>query len=77
MYLFTILLFCFQVIFPDDFDFKIPTDIGTSEHLRYYGCSLADQNQVQVGSISSSLNAHSLHFVNLFAEFGSKVPNPL
>ncbi len=37
-----------KVLFPDDFDFKIPVDIATNEHLRYYGASLADQNGEQV-----------------------------
>ena len=37
-----------RLSFPDDFDFKIPMDIATTEHLRYYGCCLADHNQVQV-----------------------------
>ena len=36
-----------RLVFPSDFDGVIPTDIATTEQLRYYGCSLADQNQVR------------------------------
>ena len=37
-----------KVIFPPDFDGRLPVDIATTEHLRYYGASLADSTQVEV-----------------------------
>ncbi len=37
-----------KIIFPSDFSGDIPIDIATDQHLRYYGCSFADSNQVQV-----------------------------
>ena len=37
-----------KAIFPADFDTLLPVDIATTEHLRYYGASLADSTQVQV-----------------------------
>ena len=37
-----------KVIFPPSFDGHLPVDIATTEHLRYYGASLADSTQVEV-----------------------------
>ena len=37
-----------KVIFPPGFDGHLPVDIATTEHLRYYGASLADSTQVEV-----------------------------
>ena len=37
-----------KVIFPSNFDGLLPVDIATTEHLRYYGASLADSTQVEV-----------------------------
>ena len=37
-----------KAIFPSDFDGVLPVEIATTEHLRYYGASLADTTQVQV-----------------------------
>ena len=37
-----------RVIFPDSFDGKIAKEIATNEHLRYYGASFAENQQIQV-----------------------------
>lgn len=37
-----------KIIFPQEFDCKVPTDTATNELLRYYGCSFADSSQVKV-----------------------------
>ncbi|KAK3086292.1 hypothetical protein FSP39_016405 [Pinctada imbricata] len=37
-----------KVIFPNDFDGKIITDIATNELLRYYDCSFADSQQEKI-----------------------------
>ncbi len=37
-----------KIIFPSNFTGTIPVDIATDQHVRYYGCSFADSNQVQV-----------------------------
>ena len=37
-----------RVIFPPDFDGKIPVDVATNEHLAYYDATLATGNQLQV-----------------------------
>ena len=37
-----------RVIFPHEFDSKLPTVIATNETLAYYGASLADSNQLKV-----------------------------
>ncbi|XP_013385903.1 uncharacterized protein LOC106155567 [Lingula anatina] len=37
-----------KVIFPNDFSGVIATDIATNEHLRYYGCSIADAQQEKI-----------------------------
>ncbi len=52
-----------RMIFPEDFDGVIPVDIATNEQLRYYGCSLADQNQVRrpthQSRLTCSLEVHA------------------
>lgn len=37
-----------KAIFPPEFSGTLPVEIATTEHLRYYGASLADSTQVQV-----------------------------
>ena len=37
-----------RILFPPDFNRKIATDLATSETLAFYGCSLADGNQLKV-----------------------------
>ena len=37
-----------KLLFPADFDLKMPEQFATNETLRYYGCSFADSNSVQV-----------------------------
>ena len=37
-----------RVIFPPDFDGKIPVEVATNEHLAYYDATLATGNQLQV-----------------------------
>ena len=37
-----------RAIFPDSFDGKIAKEIATNEHLRYYGASFAENQQIQV-----------------------------
>ena len=37
-----------RVVFPADFDGKIPVDVATNDHLAYYGATLATSNQMQV-----------------------------
>ena len=37
-----------RAVFPTDFDGVLPTEIATNEHLAYYGCTLADKNQLEV-----------------------------
>ena len=37
-----------RAIFPPDFSGVLPVEIATTEHLRYYGASLADSTQIQV-----------------------------
>ena len=37
-----------RAVFPNDFNGMIPSEIATGEHLAYYGCTLADGNQLQV-----------------------------
>ena len=40
-----------RLVFPSAFSGKIPTEIATSELLRYYGCTLADANQVKISLV--------------------------
>ena len=40
-----------KAIFPSNFDAVLPIDIATTEHLRYYGASLADNAQVEVSLV--------------------------
>ncbi|XP_013417464.1 uncharacterized protein LOC106178715 [Lingula anatina] len=37
-----------KIVFPSDFNKEIVTDLATNEHLRYYGCSFADSQQVKI-----------------------------
>ena len=37
-----------RVVFPPDFDGKIPVEVATNEHLAYYDSTLATGNQLQV-----------------------------
>ena len=37
-----------RVVFPADFDGKLPVEVATNEHLAYYGATLATGNQLQV-----------------------------
>lgn len=37
-----------KLLFPQDFDGSLATDIATAEYLRYYGCSFAEGNKGEV-----------------------------
>lgn len=37
-----------RAIFPADFNFMVPVELATNETLAYYGCSLANGNQLKV-----------------------------